>query len=324
MATVSLIEATGKGKGKPLPRELQISVMEHLVAQQCPIIALDNREHLEQIIAQLIDLSDVADKASDDVAIMAEEAIWSTAAIRPSFRLWRSRGERTSIAAHLPPGLLGFAHRIRHLELAIGMHLSAPAAPEPGYRRDGIENLWLATNAMFVMKLQFPALDTLIVYLSVDATGFCDEDAKGGTWWALLKSVDKHPFIGRKVVRIGAPRPPKEPHKTIRTWVTELLESANVEKVGKKRLFKLLVERDMEGYSEKSHSSPRPEGLTPWLLRCDEINFTNEKDMDSVVQRAWDSRNKEDHPIPQTRNMLKDCAAPTLLINTPYGAYEGC
>ena len=324
-STVSPAEAMNKSKGPSLPRELQLSVMEHLVAQQCPVITLWNKNDLERIIAELIDVSDVHDKATDNIAIMVEAAIWSTAAIRPSFRLSSGEGAgngEACIVADLPPGLIGFAGRIRHLELAIGMHLSAPSPPEPG-SRDGIKNLWLATKAMYDIKRRFPALETFIVFLSVDATGFCDGEAKDGTWWELLRSVDTAPFLRSRTRTRDSSPPPEEPHATIRTWVSRLLEAANAHKVGKKNVFKLLVERDMGSHSKQSESSPGQFSLTPWLLRCDEINFSNENDMDSVVEKAWDSRRQEDYPKEQTENMLEDCAAPTLLIRTPYGAYGG-
>lgn len=73
-----------KGKGPALPGELQISIFEHMIAQQCPVITLRDQAHLDKIIATLIDVSNIKDKASDNIHAMVENAIWTTAVIRPN------------------------------------------------------------------------------------------------------------------------------------------------------------------------------------------------------------------------------------------------
>ena len=312
-------------KGPSLPGELQLAIMEHLVAQQCPVIALENQAHLDQIISQLIDLSGVTDRASDNIAVLAEKAIFSTAAIRPSFRLGNSPGlGDTCISAGIPPGLSRFTHRIRHLELAFGMNLSAPAPPEPGYSTDGIQNMWLATQAMRDIQQTFPALDTFIVFLSVDTSGYPYQEAMDGNWWQLLKSVDTASFIDSSEIRtIGSPPPPMDPPKDVHTWVSELLNAADAHKVGKKRVFKLVVERDMKDYGMNFESLLPPGETMPLVLRSDEIIFTNESNTRSVIAKAWDSQREVEHPNQRQKSMLRNCAVPTLLIRTPYGSYAG-
>lgn len=222
--------------------------------------------------------------------------------------------------------LIRFAHRIRHVELALGMRL--PSLRTPGLHRadDCINKILHVTKSMGSIKAQLHAIDTLIVHLNVDATDINDSVAKDGSWWSLRTGI-REPFVLLRT---------EGQEKPFRAWVIALLEAANSHEVGKKRIFKLLVERNQDGYTKRAEEwplgtwgiprperSPTPEGFQPWLLRCDEIAFTDDRDIDSVIEGVWDSRREVVHPKQYPPNMLRDCANPTSLIMTPFGSRGG-
>jgi hypothetical protein len=146
---------------------------------------------------------------------------------------------------------------------------------------------------MSSIKVHFPRIKSLTVYVIVDASELSDKDSQSGAWWEINTSVFQTPtevwgpthlwpeFIDLRTL--------DEEDQPLRALIADLLEAARADGPGSKKVFKLLVKRRMtEGGWD---SVDRDATAMPWLWRCDEIDFSDGNvDAGSVVQRAWDSR----------------------------------
>jgi hypothetical protein len=283
-------EEGGKGK-EPLIPELQIEVIKQLVASHYPKINLHGLDDLKIMIRRLINDSKVVDKENDSVRQMVEDAIWSTAVIRPVFT-FKHHG-RSKLAVESIYNFSLYKDRIRHLELSFDKIKCDPSLKR-GLRNRVVKSIWETAKAMSSIKVHFPRIKSLTVEIFIDTSELSDKDSQSGAWWEINTCIFQTPtevwgpahlwpdFIDLRTL--------DEQDKSLRVLVADLLEAARADGPGHKKLFKLLVNHRINDEPWDFVDS-RGEIALPWLWRCDEIDFSDEDvDVNDVIQKAWDSR----------------------------------